>query len=100
MFVLENFLVALAQVLYYGLEAYKWIVIIAALITWVNPDPYNPIVQILRRLTQPVFYRVRRWLPFTYVNGLDLSPIVVLLVIMFLQHFVVRTLVEIAQRVA
>lgn len=94
MFVVNNFVEAAATILDYALEAYKWIVIIAALITWVNPDPYNPVVQILRRLTQPVFARIRRWMPFTYVNGIDLSPVVVIFIIFFLQLFVVRSLLE------
>ena len=98
MFVLKNFVEAAATILNYGLEAYKWIVIISALITWVNPDPYNPVVQILRRLTQPVFARIRRWMPFTFVNGIDLSPIVVIFIIFFLQLFVVRSLLEWAHR--
>jgi len=64
---------------------YTWVVIIAALITWVNPDPYNPIVQILRRLTQPVFDLVRRYIP-TNVGGLDLAPVAVLIVLFFIKN--------------
>jgi YggT family protein len=76
------------------LTLYFWIVIISALLTWVNPDPYNPIVRILRNLTEPVFYRVRRWVPFTYMGGIDLSPIVVLLAIQFIKIFLVQTLYQ------
>jgi YggT family protein len=54
----------------------------------VRPDPYNPIVRFLRSATEPVFYRVRKWLPFVFVGGVDLSPIVVLFAIFFLEHVV------------
>ena len=67
------------------LSIYFFIVIIAALITWVNPDPYNPIVRILRNLTEPVFRFVRRILPFVVIQGLDLSPVVVLVAIQVAQ---------------
>jgi YggT family protein len=97
MFLFGNFLEGLATVLNIVLTAYFWIVIISALLSWVNPDPYNPIVRALRTLTEPVFYRIRRWLPFVMVGGFDLSPIVVLLAIQFLQVFLVRSLVQLAQ---
>jgi YggT family protein len=87
---------ALAQVLDTMLFIYMWIVIISALLSWVNPDPYNPIVRILRNLTEPVFYRVRRWLPFVFIGGIDLSPIVILLAIMFLRTAVVGNLYRLA----
>lgn len=87
---------ALAQVLDTVLFIYMWVVIISALLSWVNPDPYNPIVRILRNLTEPVFYRVRRWLPFVFIGGIDLSPIVVLLAIMFLRTAVVGNLYRLA----
>ncbi|NJB66645.1 YggT family protein [Desulfobaculum xiamenense] len=68
-----------------ALNLYKWIVIISALVSWVRPDPYNPVVRFLRGATEPVFYRVRRWLPFVFVGGVDLSPIVVIFAIIFLE---------------
>jgi YggT family protein len=96
MFVFANFLQALASVLNMVLTLYFWIVIISALLSWVNPDPYNPIVRILRNLTQPVFDLVRRWLPFVMIGGLDLSPIVVLLAIQFVKIFLVQSLFQMA----
>lgn len=98
MLVFGNLLQALASVLGTVLTLYFWIVIISALLSWVNPDPYNPIVRILRNLTEPVFYRIRRWIPFTMVGGIDLSPLIVLLAIQFLQIFLVRTLAMTAMR--
>lgn len=67
------------------LELFKWIVIISALITWVNPDPSNPVVQILKRLTEPVYAFIKRYIPTT-VSGIDLSPIIVIFAIIFLQQ--------------
>jgi YggT family protein len=67
------------------IELYKWVVIISALITWVQPDPSNPVVQILRRLTEPVYEYIRRYIP-TAVSGIDLSPIIVIFGLIFLQQ--------------
>lgn len=63
------------------LNLYMWVVIVAALLSWVSPDPYNPLVRILRNLTEPVYYRIRRWLPFVVMGGFDLSPVVVIVAI-------------------
>ena len=79
-------------------ELYLWVVIISALLSWVNPAPYNPIVRALRSLTEPVFYRIRRLLPFVVIGGLDLSPIAVIFGIQFLQWFVVASLYGLAMR--
>jgi YggT family protein len=95
MYILRDFLLAASVVLDYALWAYMWIIIIRALISWVNPDPWNPIVQFLHRVTEPVLRPIRRRLPMT---GIDISPIVVILAIMFLQVFLVRVLRETAIR--
>lgn len=94
MFIFSNFLQAIGGVLDTVLTLYFWIVIVSALLSWVNPDPYNPIVRALRNLTEPVFYRIRRWLPFTYMGGIDFSPVVVLLAIQFVKSFLIRTLYQ------
>jgi len=73
------------------LELYKWIVIISALITWVNPDPSNPVVQILRKLTDPVYDFIKRYIP-TSIKGIDLTPIIVIFAIIFIQQ-VLRNIV-------
>ncbi|BDQ36039.1 YggT family protein [Pseudodesulfovibrio nedwellii] len=78
------------------LTIYFWIVIISALLSWVNPDPYNPIVRFLRGVTEPVFYKIRRWLPFAVVGGFDLSPIVVILAIQVCKIVVVENLYRLA----
>ncbi len=96
MFVLSNFISAIALVLNYILQLYLWIVIISALLSWVNPDPYNPIVRFLRNMTEPVFYQIRKRLPVNF-GGLDISPIIVILAIFFLQHFLVTTLYHLAR---
>lgn len=94
MFLFSNFISASATLIGYVLTLYMWLIIIRALLSWVNPDPYNPIVQILYRLTEPALSAVRQRMPD--IGGLDLSPIVVLLVIFFLQSFLVRSLYDIA----
>lgn len=96
MFVFGNILLGIARVLDIILSLYFWIVIIAVLLTWVRPDPYNNIVRMFYSLTEPAFYRVRKFLPFTLVGGLDLSPIVVLIIIQLLQTIVVRSLFQYA----
>lgn len=92
----NQFLYAIAEVISVVLSLYFWIVVISACLSWVNPDPYNPIVRFLRAMTEPVFYRIRRWLPFVVVGGFDLSPIVVILGIQFLKIFVVTSLMQLA----
>jgi YggT family protein len=97
MFVVGNLLSAVVTVLDMVLYLYMWIVIIAALLSWVNPDPYNPIVQFLRKVTEPVFYPIRRMMG-GYGMGIDLSPLVVIFVIYLLRLGVVPSLREIAMR--
>jgi len=86
---------ALATVINMVLELYMWIVIISALISWVNPDPYNPIVRFLRSATEPVLSRVRRYVP-AVAGGMDFSPIIVILAIVFLKVFLVGVLGDMA----
>jgi YggT family protein len=95
MFVAANFLIALAQILNYVLWAYVWILIARVIISWVNADPDNPLVRFVYNLTEPVLERVRGRLP-VFAGGFDLSPIVVWLAVVFLQHFLVKSLVDLA----
>jgi len=97
MFVLGNFIEGVARVLDMVLTIYIWIIVIRALISWVNPDPYNPIVQFLYRVTEPVLRPIRRWLPFRNI-GIDFSPVVVIAAIIFIQTFVVQSLIQLAFR--
>jgi len=96
MFVASNVLSAVATILDYVLWLYMWVIIARALISWVNPDPWNPIVQFLDRATQPVLAPIRRWIGVRM--GMDLSPIVVILIITFLQIAIVQSLKELAMR--
>lgn len=98
MFVLGNMVTAFATILSYSLTVYMWIIIIRCLLSWVNPDPYNPIVVFLYRITEPVLSFVRRKIPFAVAGSLDLSPIVVILSIWFLQKFLYLTLIDISIR--
>ena len=97
MFVIGNFLAAIAKILDIALTLYMWIIIARAVISWVNPDPRNPIIRFLNTVTEPVLYRIRRLLPISF-GGIDFSPILVLLVIIFVQSFLVRSLAEMAMR--
>ncbi len=65
---------------------YKWVIIISALLTWVKPDPTNPVVQMLFRLTEPAYALVRRYIP-TVFGGMDLSPIILIFALIFLETF-------------
>ena len=101
MIVLPNMMKAIAVVLDTVLTIYFWIVIISAVLSWVRPDPYNPVVRTLYALTEPVYYRVRKYLPFTYnMAGIDFSPIVVLLAIKLVEIAVVNSLYQYALRLA
>lgn len=96
MFVVGNVLLGLATVLDYALWFYMWIIIARALISWVNPDPWNPIVQFLDRATEPVLSPIRRWVGWRM--GIDLSPIIAIIAITFLQIAVVQSLKDLALR--
>jgi YggT family protein len=95
MFVVANFLEAIAVILNMVLQLYMWVIIARAVISWVNPDPYNPIVQFLHRVTDPLLYKVRRFMPD--FGGIDFSPIIVIMAIVFLQSFLVQTLSNMAR---
>jgi YggT family protein len=95
MFVLNNFVMALAQLIDFLLSAYLWIVIGRAVISWVSADPHNPIVRFLYEVTEPVLSRIRQWLPIT-MGGIDFSPMILIMAIMFLQSFLVPTLKHMA----
>ena len=97
MFVFGNFITAIATILDYVLMAANWLIIIRALISWVNPDPYNVIVRFLYTITDPLLAPFRRFFP-AYSIGIDISPIFALLVIWFLRLFLVRTLLGFAMR--
>jgi YggT family protein len=97
MFIISNFVIAVAKILNVGLTIYMWIIIARAVISWVNPDPYNPIVRFLNNVTEPVLYRIRRFIPFSF-GGIDFSPLVVLLAILFLQAFLIQSLYQMAAR--
>jgi len=94
---LGNLIILVANVIDIGLTVYMWVIIIRALISWVSPDPYNPIVRFLYRVTEPVLRPVRRILPIGGI-GVDFSPLIVILVIYFLRIFLVRILIQLASQ--
>jgi YggT family protein len=91
---LGNFIMALAKLINFALSAYVWIIIGRAVISWVNADPYNPIVQFLVQATEPVLSKIRKMLPMS-MGGIDLSPMILILAVVFLQSFLVPTLQQI-----
>jgi len=90
------FLGALATILNIVLTLYMWVIIARAVLSWVSPDPYNPIVRFIYSVTEPVLSQIRRRLPVSF-SGIDFSPIIVFLVVIFLQNFVVNYLVHLSQ---
>ncbi len=98
MFILSNLLAALAKVLDVCLTFMYWVIIVRALISWVQPDPYNPVVQFLYKVTEPILTPIRRILPLDLKFGIDISPIIAILAIYFLQSFLIRTLIDISIR--
>ncbi len=98
MFVLANVCVALATIIDRLIWIYSLVIMIAVLITWVRPDPFNPIVQFLRTATEPLFNWVREKLPFAMVGMMDLSPIIVLIGLQLIQMVVVRSLFDLSLR--
>ena len=98
MFVAGNFLGALAGLLDTVLTLYVWIIVGRAVISWVNADPYNPIVRMLYNLTDPVLDRLRQALPMSF-GGIDMSPIVAIFIVWFLRAFLVTSLYDLARAV-
>ncbi|HHN64798.1 MAG TPA: YggT family protein [Nitrospirae bacterium] len=96
MFVIGNLFIAIGNVLDILLTIYMWIIIISAIISWVNPDPYNPIVRFLYGATEPVLRPIRRRLGI--FGGIDFSPLIVILAILFIKYFLVSTLIELGYR--
>ncbi len=97
MFVFANLLLALAKIADILLTFYMWIVIISALISWVNPDPYNPIVRFLHAVTDPVLRPIRRVIGYR-LGAIDISPMVVILAILFVKYFLIQSLIELAYK--
>ena len=97
MFALGNLIESIAYILNLALTIYMWVIIAQSILTWVNPDPYNPIVRFLYNVTEPVLGWVRSRVPVVF-GGLDFSALLVLLSIVFLQRFLVTTLYDLARR--
>lgn len=98
MFILGNFLLAVANVMDFILMIYKWIIIIAAVVSWVNPDPYNPIVRLLYRVTEPVLRPIRRVIG-TKLGPIDISPLIAVLIIIFIQQLIIKSIIELGYKI-
>lgn len=97
MFIFANLLLAIANILDIVLTLYMWIVIISALISWVNPDPYNPIVRFLRAVTEPLYRPIRRIIGYR-LGIIDISPMAIILAIIFVKYFFIGSLIELAYK--
>jgi YggT family protein len=95
MYVIGYLFMAVAKVLDFVLMLFMWIVIARAILSWVSPDPFNPIVRFINNVTEPVLNPIRRKLPLGF-GGIDFSPILVILGVMFVQTFVVNSLKRIS----
>ncbi|MBQ4616495.1 MAG: YggT family protein [Mailhella sp.] len=100
MFVFANLVTTVAGLLSLVINLYIFVIIISAFLSWVNPDPYNGIVRTIRALTEPVFYRIRKMLPFVMLNGMDLSPVVALVALHLLNGVVVQSLMQLGLKFA
>jgi len=96
MFIIGNFLIGLGQLLGTVIHIYVFIIIAAAIISWVNPDPFNPIVRFLYGITDPVLRRIRKFIPV--IGGIDVSPIVAILLLEFARYLIVGSLIELGIR--
>ncbi len=97
MFLVGDLIIAVAMILDFVLGIYMWIVIIAAVISWVNPDPYNPIVRFLHAVTEPAFRPIRRIIGYR-LGPIDISPLIVILVIIFTQLFLIKSLIKLGYK--
>lgn len=95
MFAIGFFLQAVAKVIDFVLLLFMWIIIARAVLSWVNPDPFNPIVRFIHNVTEPILYPIRTKVPVNF-GGIDISPIIVFLGIIFLRTFVVNTLIRLS----
>ncbi len=100
MFIISNLLYACAYVLNILLTILYWLILIRAVVSWVNPDPYNPIVQFLYKTTEPILHPIRKILPLHFKIGIDISPLIAFLIIIFIKSFLVRTLFDLAYRLS
>ncbi|MDI6729627.1 MAG: YggT family protein [Thermodesulfovibrionales bacterium] len=98
MFIFGNLVLAVANVLDILLDVYKWVIIIAAIISWVSPDPYNPIVRFLYLVTEPVLRPIRRLIGGR-LGPIDISPLIVILAIIFIQKFLISSLIELGYKI-
>jgi len=95
MFIFGYFIEALAKIIHYGLNLYLMIVFVSALLSWVRPDPFNPIVRFVNQVTEPVLYQIRKRLPLVF-GGIDFSPVVIIFGIVFLDTFLVQSLLRLS----
>ncbi|MCX8034238.1 MAG: YggT family protein [Thermodesulfovibrio sp.] len=97
MSILGNFIIVIANILDIALTIYSFIIIASALVSWVNPAPYNPIVRFLYKVTEPILRPIRKLIPFRL--PVDISPLILLFLIYFIQKFLILSLIELGYRI-
>lgn len=97
MFIIGYLLMAVVKVLHLVINIFLWVVVARAILSWVSPDPYNPIVRFIHNVTEPVLYRIRTFLPVSF-GGIDISPVIAILGVYFVDIFVVNSLARIAEK--
>lgn len=100
MFVIGNTILAIAKVADAILTVYFWVIVASVVISWVNPAPYHPAVRAIQRFTEPVLYRIRKFMPFTMMGNIDFSPMVLMIIVQLLNTIIVQSLYELALRLA
>ena len=98
MFFFGFLLTTVASILQIIINIYSVVIIISVVISWVNADPYNPFVRVLRNLTEPIYYRMRKWLPKLVIGKMDLSPFVLLLALQLVNGILVNSMFELGRR--
>ncbi|MBQ3891976.1 MAG: YggT family protein [Desulfovibrio sp.] len=100
MLILSNLLITVAGLFSFAINAYSFVIIVSAFMSWCNPNPYNGFVRAISALTEPVFYRLRSRFPFLVFNGLDLTPVALLVVLQLFNGVVVQTMLQLGQRIS
>ncbi|MCK4837017.1 MAG: YggT family protein [Candidatus Aminicenantes bacterium] len=98
--IFSNFIKALAQFFHLVIQAYIIVIIVRAVISWAGNIPPNRFIYILRRLTDPVFRVVHRYVPFSIIGGIDISPIIIIVLLYFIDNFFTGVLMEYADRLS
>lgn len=94
MILISNIITGFASLIGTLSSLYMWLFIINVIFSWIQPNPFNPIVSFIRAITEPVLFRIRKYLPFTFGMGIDFSPLVAILLLQLFNSIVIQTIYE------